>query len=114
MFLSVLVVATCGLVPEQGGTALGCEIGGTGLFLWIATMWRQTRAYRDPGLEPAARKWLWVRVLGTQAASMPFMIAGVRLVAASEHALLWVAPATIAAFTSGSLNAWVLLVEIQR
>ncbi|HTB77253.1 MAG TPA: hypothetical protein VK762_28610 [Polyangiaceae bacterium] len=113
-FLSVLVVATLGLVPGQSGVALGYEIGGAGLLAWIAATRRQVRAYRDPDLEEPARRWLWVRVLGTQAGSVPFVVAGVLLVRGSENALLWVAPGTIASFVSGAFNAWVLLVEIQR
>ena len=114
VLMSVLVVATFGLVPAQSATVLGCEIGGTGLILWIGTTRRQLRAYRDPQLEPSARQWLWVRVLGTQAASIPFIVAGALLLAGSDHALIWIAPGTIASFASGAFNAWVLLVEIQR
>jgi hypothetical protein len=113
-FLSVLVVATFGLVPAQSGAALGCEIGGTGLVAWAAAVRRQVRAYRDPGLEPEARRWLWLRILGAQAASVPFIVAGALLVTGREQALVWVVPGTIASFLTGALNAWVLLVEIQR
>jgi hypothetical protein len=114
MFLAVLVVATFGLVPGQSAAVLGFEIGGTGLILWMAAARRQLRAYRDRGLEESARRWLWVRVLGTQASSLPFVVAGVLLIAGHGRALLWIVPATLASFVSGALNAWVLLVEIQR
>jgi hypothetical protein len=114
VFLSVLVVSTFGLVPGQSATALGCEIGGTGLMMWILAVTRQLIAYRDPELQKMTRRWLWVRVLGTQAASLPFIVSGVLLLMRSENALFWIVPATIMSFASGALNAWVLLVEIQR
>lgn len=114
MFLSVLVIATFGLVPGQSAAALGSEIGGTGLLMSIAALRRQLRAYRDRDLEGPARRWLWVRALGTQAASIPFVVAGLLLVAERENALMWIVPGTVAALASGALNAWVLLIEIQR
>jgi hypothetical protein len=113
-FLSVLVVATFGLVPAQSGAALGYEIAVAGLWMWIAATRRHVQAHRDPDLEEPARRWLWVRVLGAQAGSVPFVVAGVLLVRGNDSALFWVVPGTIASFVSGAFNAWVLLVEIQR
>jgi modulator of FtsH protease len=114
MFLSVLAITTCGLVPDQGSAALGTEIAGFGALVWIVATWRHVRAYRDPNLESEARRWLWIRILGGQASSIPFVVAGSLLVAGRDSGLAWVAPGTLASFAAGALNAWVLLVEIQR
>jgi hypothetical protein len=112
VLLLVLTVATFGLVPDQGHLALGVEVGGGSLVVWTWSTWVQWRAYRDPDL--VAREWLWLRVLGTQLSSIPFVVAGALLVVGSGHALIWIVPGTIASFASGMLNAWVLLVEILR
>jgi hypothetical protein len=56
----------------------------------------------------------FVAEVGAAAALSPFIVAGVLLVRGCDHGLLWIAPGTIASFASGALNAWVLLVEIQR
>jgi len=97
-------------VPGQSLAAFGAEVGGTGLVVWFITVWTQVRAYRD--LE--ARKWLLTRVVGTQAATLPFVVAGGLLLAGIDSGLYWIVPGTLASFASGTLNAWVLLVEIQR
>jgi hypothetical protein len=108
--LSVLAVATFGLVPDQSRGALGAEVGGTGLLVWLLTVRTQLRAYRD--LE--ARRWLPTRVLATQAACVPFVVAGGLLLAGRDSGVYWIVPGTVASFGAGVLNAWVLLVEIQR
>jgi hypothetical protein len=113
-FLSVLAITTCGLVPDQGPATLGAEIGASGALLWVLAVRRHVRAHRDPNLEADARRWLWIRVLGAQASSLPFVAAGVLLLTGHDRGLLWVAPGTLASFAAGAFNAWVLLVEIQR
>ncbi len=107
---SVLVISTFGLVPGQSRQVLGSEIGLTALLVWGVTVRTHLRAYRD--LE--ARRWLATRAVVTQAATLPFVVAGVSLVFGWEHGLVWIVPGTIGSFVSGVLNAWVLLVEIQR
>jgi modulator of FtsH protease len=114
IFMAVLVIAICGLVPGQGTAWLGAEIGATSLFAWTAAGHRHLNAYRHPNLEPLARRWLWVRVLAAQAATVPFMIAGLLLLMGRQSAMMWVAPGTVGSFISGAFNAWVLLFEIQR
>jgi len=113
-FLSVLAVSTCGLVPGQSAAMLGFEIAGAGLLVWMVAVRRHWRAHRDPSLDPEARRWLWLRVLGAQASNLPFVAAGAMLVTGHDHGLAWVAPGSLGSFAAGAFNAWVLLVEIQR
>lgn len=105
-----LAVATFGLVPGQGHVAFGCEVGATGLLVWGATVRTQWRSYRYVD----ARPWLARRVVGTQIASVPFVVAGALLAGGGRGALYWVLAGVLASFASGMQNAWVLLVEILR
>jgi hypothetical protein len=110
VLMSVLVVATFGLVPGQGHVALGCELLGVGLVVWVMAVRAQAIAHRDV----EQRRWLPTRVVGTQAASLPLVVAGGLVASGRVCGLYWIVPGTLAAFASGMLNAWVLLVEIQR
>ncbi len=110
VFGGALVVATFGLVPAQSHVALGCEIGATGFVVWLSTVRTQWRAYRYV----EARQWLARRVIGTQVATVPFVVGGALLVGGSRSALYWVVAGMLASFASGIQNAWVLLVEILR
>jgi hypothetical protein len=110
VLMSVLAVASFGLVPGQGRVALGCELGGVGLVVWLASVRTQLQTSRDVN----QRRWLPSRVIGTQASSLPFVVAGVLVASGHDRGLYWIVPGTLASFASGMLNAWVLLVEIQR
>jgi hypothetical protein len=110
VFGGALAVATFGLIPDQGHVALGCEVGATGLLVWGVTVRTQWRSYRYVD----ARQWLARRVVGTQLATLPFVVGGALLVGGSRSGLYWVVAGVLASFASGMQNAWVLLVEILR
>jgi modulator of FtsH protease len=110
VFVGALAVATFGLVPDQGHVAFGCEVGVTGLIVWGATVRTQWKSYRYV----ESRPWLARRVVGTQLATLPFVVAGALLVAGSSSAPYWIVAGVLASFASGIQNAWVLLVEILR
>ena len=110
VLLGVLVVATFGLIPGQGLTALGFEVVGAGLAVWSICVRSQARAYRDP----AARQWLLHRVVWTQLATLPFIIGGALLISGHPSGRYWLVPGVLASFSAGIQNAWVLLIEILR
>ena len=70
----------------------------------------QWRAYRYV----EARQWLARRVVGTQVATLPFVVGGALIVAGSGSGLYWVVAGVLVSFAAGVQNAWVLLVEILR
>ena len=111
VLMAVLAAASCGLVPGQSARALGFELGALGSLVWGFSVRAQLRAYRQT---PHARQWLLTRVIGTQAASLPFIVGGVLVATGHEGGIYWIVPGTLASFAFGMLNAWVLLVEIQR
>lgn len=113
-FLLVLAVATCALVPRQDARWFGGETAALGAWFWLVATRRHRRAHRDPELEPEARHWLWLRVLGTQASCIPFIVAGGLLLLGRGHGIYRIVPGVLASFATGAFNAWVLLVEIQR
>jgi modulator of FtsH protease len=110
VFGGALAVATFGVVPDQSYVALGCEVGGVGLVVWAVTVRTQWLAFQHVD----ARKWLAMRVIGTQASTLPFVVAGALLFAGNADGLYWVVAGVLLSFASGIQNAWVLLVEILR
>jgi modulator of FtsH protease len=54
------------------------------------------------------------RVLAHQMGSVPLVAAGVTLMLGEGGGLYWLAAGAVLSFCAGIINAWVLLVEIQR
>lgn len=106
--LALLSVAMLGLVPGQSAAALGVELAAVGVAVIASSSIAQFRARRSEHF------YLGMRILSNQVPAAFFVGAGASLLAGSGGGLLWVAPGTLMGFAGVGLNAWVLLVEIQR
>ena len=99
------------LVPGQGRVVLGIEIGGLGVLFGGPLLAKRLQLPREPG-EP--RIWSVVPLIVILAATVPMIVAGISVLAAAGGGLYWLVPELLLAFTGSMLNAWILLVEIQR
>jgi modulator of FtsH protease len=111
ILIGVLVTASLGLVPGQSARALGAEVLVVGTIVWAYPMSLQLRSARGPSMPPGA---MAIRVVSHQLATAPMFVAGLSLPAHRGGGLYWLVPGTILSFSVALLNAWVLLVEIQR
>ncbi|HXJ21856.1 MAG TPA: hypothetical protein VMT03_16645 [Polyangia bacterium] len=111
ILIGVLVNASLALVPGQPPAGLALEMLAVGLFVWAYPIYLQRRTARGPGAPPRA---MVIRVLTHQLATAPMLFAGLSLLARWGGGLYWLVPGTIFSFSAGLVNAWVLLVEIQR
>jgi hypothetical protein len=111
LLLGVLLVSVVGLVPGQSETALGTELLGIGLVLAAAIV-RRPISYSGEEEEPRGyRLGRWsVRVAGI----IPFLVAGISILAGSGGGLYWIVAGIVFAIAGAVVNAWVLLVEILR
>jgi modulator of FtsH protease len=108
--LSVLAVASCGLIPGQGLRALGVEAVASGLIVLMAASSLQLRAreHRHPQDRPV------VRTATAQLPAVPFIVGGAILIHGQATGVYWLAAGAMASLAGGVFSAWVLLVEIQR
>jgi hypothetical protein len=106
LFLSVFI-----LVPGQARIALGSEIGGLGLVMATILVPRRFRVPRETG-EP--RIWSVVPLLVILGSTVPMIVSGISVLAGAGGGLYWLLPELILGFAGTILNAWILLVEIQR
>lgn len=110
LLLNLLIASSMGLVPGQTSVVLGAEILVVGLCAWGFPVRLQLRQGRS---DQAFRFFVW-RVLLCQIATLPFIAAGVSLIAGAGGGLYWLVPGTVGVYVASFANSWVLLVEIDR
>jgi modulator of FtsH protease len=107
--LAPLIVSILVLIP-QSTTALGAELLGVGLAS-VATAGGFTWRSLPP---QALRSWVVGRTSTALLGTVPYVVAGVSLLAEAGGGLYWVAGGVVLGVLGGVINAWVLLVEIRR
>jgi hypothetical protein len=112
LFALPLVTALLLIVPGQPRTALGPEllvIGlATGAFMLVTDA-------RTPMSDQESRvSRLFARILPSVVTGGCLALSGATLLAEAGGGLYWLVPAVLAAIFFGLVNAWVLLVEINR
>jgi len=111
ILVGLVLLSVFMLVPGQGRIVLGIEIGGLGVVLGTILLINRLRLPRAPG-DP--RTWSLVPLIIILAATVPMTVAGISVLAGAGGGLYWLVPELLLAFAGSMLNAWILLVEIQR
>ena len=110
VLLAVLCAASLGLVPHASRRTFGVEL----VAIWavastcVARIQVPDARTRDPNA-----RWR-VRIVTTHVPLLAFLGGGVSLLAGAGGGLYWLLGGILACFVASALNAWVLLVEIQR
>jgi hypothetical protein len=107
----VLAIALFILAPRQGRQALGIEtVACSGALAGLVVV-THLRVKRVPG-DPLA--WFLFPVVILLTPALLLLTGGVSLIIGAGGGLYWVLAGIVAAFIACALNAWVLLIEIQR
>ena len=117
VLVQVLMLSAVLLVPDASTTALGWGVLGISLVIWAMITSRHVQtvaAARRAGDGPAPRGSVFGQVLVAQLAAIPFVVGSITLLAEAGGGLWWFAPGVVFAYATALLDAWVLLVEIQR
>ena len=112
ILLGLLIAASLLLVPGQLLTVFGLELLVIGVLDWIVVLTLQLRTRSQWDIEKA--RFYVQRIVLSQIATLPFIVAGLAVLLRGEGGLAWLAVGTIGVFVVSFLNAWVLLVEINR
>ncbi len=115
--VEVLLVSSLALIPGVSRGVLGGGLLAISLVAWIVVLRVQVRTFADrrsPDAAAAPRGSLPAQVTLGQAATVPFIVGALAVIAQTGGGLYWVAPGVIFAFVAALLDAWVLVIEIQR
>jgi modulator of FtsH protease len=110
--MGVLLASTLCMVPGQAMVFLGCELTVLGLLVWLSTTLSQHAASHNNLY--VKKKERVLQVILTQLSAVPFIAGGVSLLLGFGGGLYWLVAATIFSFIAALIDAWVLLIEIQR
>ena len=112
VLLDVLVVSSLLLVPGQPAALPGGEVLILSLGAWLLVSVRQGHNART--MERQYRRAYLATVALGQAATLPFLLAGLALIARGAGGLYWIIPGVVCSFLDAFYLAWVLLIEINR
>jgi hypothetical protein len=111
-FLQVFFICSAGLIPGLNTAALGLESVVVVLLCWVLQILSQVNYVRSRSGHP--KWWLIARTLKTHMGSIPLFVASFYLLEGSPAGLYWLVPGFLLSFLAGVVNAWILLIEINR
>jgi len=112
ILLAVLIASSLQLVPGQSTQDVGVEILVIGAGVWVFSTWLDVGNLRHMSKE-VRKYWVQNAVLG-QAALLPYIIGGVIILAAGAVGIYVLVLAVLFSFVKAIVDAWVLLIEINR
>lgn len=112
LLVTVLLVATLCLVPDQSAPAVGREVLGLGFVAGLGTVWlnwHMVRATPRP-----YRPYAWTNVVFSQLTVWLYLVAGGWLLVFGFGGLHYVVAAVSLSLVKAGVDAWIVLVEINR
>lgn len=108
----VLLVSTLCVVPSQPVRTLGAELAVVGTVVWVATTWSGRRA--GHGNPYVSRRLRVFYVVMAQCSGLPAVVCAGSLMMLRGGGFYWLVAGVLFSYISAMVDAWVLLVEIQR
>jgi hypothetical protein len=112
LLLAVLVVSSLMLLPDQSSELAGLEVLVVALVLWGVVTRLDVTAMRKSSND--VRGYFVRHFFLFQAAALPYVLSSVLLLAGWPSGLYWLAGSIIFSLIAAFLEAWILLVEINR
>ncbi len=112
LLLQILIVSLLFLVPGQSKGGLGIEVLCLCTISYFIILRIDLSIFL--GKLRKFRRQYALNMLLTQIALIPYFISGIKILSLEDSGYYWLIPAIIFSFLKAVLDAWVLLVEINR
>jgi hypothetical protein len=112
LLLAILIVTILLLVPYQSTSVPGAEVLIIGTIVWLRVLITDIRILRNK--EKQYQRAYAFNLVLDQIAVLPYLISGITLMCGNLNGLYWLLTAIVFSFIKASLDAWVLLIEINR
>jgi hypothetical protein len=112
LLLTILIVSSLMLIPQQSELLIGSEIFIIGISMYIFVTKMDIGIYGKTDI--AYKNQYFFSVVFNQLSVLPYLFSGVLILMQKESGIYWIVPAIILSFIKAIIDAWVLLVEINR
>jgi hypothetical protein len=112
LLLTILIVSLLLLVPSKSTESAALEILIIGLASWITLLKIDFGVLQKT--QKQYRKLYLLNMTLNQVAVLPYVISGFYLLNGLDSGLYWLVLSVICSFLKATLDAWVLLIEINR
>ncbi|HLJ72621.1 MAG TPA: hypothetical protein VKU03_14975 [Roseiarcus sp.] len=114
ILLVVLIVSSLLLAPGQARAAIGGEVLVIGLFAWAAITASDVKMWKNTDRAAAYHRRLIPIAAINQLAALLYFVAGAVILTRGMIGVYWLVPAFLFSFAKAAMDAWVLLIEINR
>ncbi|HEY7357509.1 MAG TPA: hypothetical protein VH590_13615 [Ktedonobacterales bacterium] len=112
LLLTVLITSSLLLVPNQSVRLVGIEILAVAAIVWGANTITQVNIWRQ--MEAQYHRRFLQQITLNQVATLLLVVSGVLVLVLGPGGLYWLVPGFILCILAAFLDAWVLLIEINR
>ena len=112
LLLTILVVSLMRLIPHQSLHIFGLVSLLVSVICWVIVAILDIRIFKTR--EPQFKLLYSLTMLLNQIAATPYLIGAILLLNGLECGMIWIAVSIIFSFIKAVLDAWVLLIEINR
>jgi hypothetical protein len=112
LLLNILVVSSLMLIPMQSYLVVVIEIFTIAICVYSFITRMDVGIYKNTDVE--YKKQYVISMIYNQLSLLPYMAAGIAILIFKENGIYWLVPGVLISFIKAVIDAWVLLVEINR
>jgi len=112
LLITILLISSLILVPGQSDLLIGLELISLGGIVWFFTLKFDLNIFKNMAT-PYRGQFIFNMIL-TQLAVLPYIIGGMVLLCGYNAGIYCIIPGILFSFIKSALDAWVLLIEINR
>jgi modulator of FtsH protease len=112
LLLTILILSILFLVPSQSNNMLGTEVLLLSSIVWITISRIDTTTFRKK--EKQYKRYYIAHMIFNQIAILPYLTGGILILTTGSIGIYMIALAIIISFIKAVIDAWVLLIEINR
>jgi len=112
LLLNILVISMLMLIPGQSAFLVSMELAFIAAAVYSQITKMDINIYRGTGI--AYQRQYRVSLIFNQVSMLPYLVSAVTVFQCGLSGICWLVPAIIISFIKAVVDAWVLLVEINR